>query len=265
MSIPHLHRHRKSPRRNRFSGTTRPSRTRFIDAEFSRRTFVKTAGILGAAAVPRPAATRHRTRRSRRSRNHSMQHTASITLQGQRCSVACLNPRHPAPPSSTRFAENPALTGSKKGCDHRDSAEPCTVLVDGRRVNSCLTLALTRRRSRDNHQSKASQRETHASPSPGCLPRARRLPGGSYCTPRPDLFRTVRRFKSTNTIATSALYPSRPATQPNRSSLTTRFASTHERQYLSLRSLPQHRRRRPRRIERSHGMESLQLPAPDRS
>jgi xanthine dehydrogenase YagT iron-sulfur-binding subunit len=63
----------------------------------------------------------------------------SLTINGQPRTVDIDDPRITL---LDLLRERLALTGAKKGCD-RGQCGACTVLVDGRRVNACLALALS--------------------------------------------------------------------------------------------------------------------------
>src|ERR1700759_441509 len=63
----------------------------------------------------------------------------SLTVNGVRRDVELTDPRVTL---LDLLRERLRLTGAKKGCD-RGQCGACTVHLDGRRINSCLTLALS--------------------------------------------------------------------------------------------------------------------------
>ncbi len=63
----------------------------------------------------------------------------TLTVNGTRRDVMLDDPRVTL---LDLLRERLALPGTKKGCD-RGQCGACTVLVDGRRINSCLVLAIT--------------------------------------------------------------------------------------------------------------------------
>ena len=68
-----------------------------------------------------------------------MTFSMSLTVNGERRDVALDDPRVTL---LDLLRERLDLTGTKKGCD-RGQCGACTVLVNGKRVNSCLALALS--------------------------------------------------------------------------------------------------------------------------
>jgi len=68
-----------------------------------------------------------------------MSYSISLTVNGEMREIELDDPRVTL---LDLLREHLHLTGAKKGCD-RGQCGACTVLVDGKRINACLTLALS--------------------------------------------------------------------------------------------------------------------------
>lgn len=69
--------------------------------------------------------------------NKELSTTVILKINGQDCTIQV----EPWVSLLDALREYIGLTGTKKGCDHGQCGA-CTIIVDGKRINSCMTLAV---------------------------------------------------------------------------------------------------------------------------
>lgn len=104
---------------------------------FTRRTFIAQLGAAGLAATASPAfaaAVQEAPAETPAAHEATVQVTLRVNGKPQTLSI------EPRVTLLDFLRERLNLTGTKKGCDHGQCGA-CTVHINGRRVNSCLTFA----------------------------------------------------------------------------------------------------------------------------
>ena len=112
----------------------------------TRRTVLKSTAVAaaGAALVPAPAVAASSLPAVAPTATGDVAEAVEITLSvNRRAYAVTVEPRVTL---LDALRERLGLTGTKKGCD-RGECGACTVLVDGERIKSCLTLAVMRQGS----------------------------------------------------------------------------------------------------------------------
>jgi xanthine dehydrogenase YagT iron-sulfur-binding subunit len=109
-----------------------------LGSNLTRRGFVTTVGVItGGAYLSKPLRARGATLVEGTTETSGGAVALTLKVNGQRRKVS-LDPRVTL---LDLLRENFGLTGTKKGCDHGQCGA-CTVLANGRRINSCLSLAV---------------------------------------------------------------------------------------------------------------------------